>query len=518
MPVRTLRLPLPTWVGTHRGYSPVMMRNTSRFATKITHLAAMTRLVMGLSLGLVPSCALDEDQGQAVTATDEAALGDSGLLTMSTLYGADDLVEPVCQGSGRFHCLAQVHKSNNTLAVKQFAAPAGFGPPDLQAAYNIPATITASPTVAIVDAYGYTALESDLGKYRAQYGLPACTIANGCLKVVNSTGLTSPLPPNPPAADDWTVETALDVDMVSAACPTCKILVIQANDPGDTLLTAQATAKQLGATVISNSWGGAEQPGTPATAEEAYFNQAGVTVFVASGDNGYNDAGQGPDYPGTSQYAIAVGGTALVKDGSARGWSEHAWTSGGSACSLSIPKPAYQDLSPCQYKATTDIAAVGDPATGLAVYNAANGGWISVGGTSASSPFVAAIFAATGNGAVMTGKFVKDNAAKLFDVLTGTNGTCPAGTGLLCTATAGWDGPTGYGTPNVALLIGATGGGTDPTGSGSGSGSGTGTGNGDGTGGGPNDVIGGCSTGGGASGVGFGAMLGLAAVRRRRRA
>ncbi len=501
------------------------MSNANQFATKLANLGVMTRLVMGLSLGFVPSCALDdlspEVEGVAASELqDEVALNAQNLAT----YGEDDQIDSVCQGTGRFHCLAQIHKSSTTRRAKQFATPTGLGPPDLMAAYNIPHTITASPIVAIVDAYGYTALESDLGKYRTQYGLPACTIANGCLKIVNSTGATTPLPPNPPANDDWTVETALDVDMVSAACPTCKILVIQATDPGDTLLTAQATAKQLGAVVVSDSWGGPEQAGTPATAQESAFNQPGMTVFVASGDNGYDDAGQGPDYPGTSQYTIAVGGTALVKDASPRGWKETAWTSGGSACSLSIPKPAYQDLSPCQFKATTDIAAVGDPATGLAVYNAANGGWISVGGTSASSPFVAAIFAETGNGAVMTGKFVKDNAAKLNDVLSGTNGTCPAGQGLLCTAKAGWDGPTGYGTPNAALLIGTTGGGNgsgsgvgDGTGNGNGNGTGTGNGNGNGTPGQPNDVIGGCSTGGGASGLGFAAMLGLVGLRRRRR-
>lgn len=315
--------------------------------------------------------------------------------------------------------------------------------------------------------------------------------------------------------------------MVSAACPSCKILVVQADDPGDTLLTAQATAKSLGATVISDSWGGPEQAGSPATAAESYFAQSGVTIFVASGDNGYNDSGQGPDYPGTSANVISVGGTKLVKDASARGWTETAWTSGGSACSLSIPKPTYQDASPCAYKATVDIAAVGDPATGLAVYNAANGGWISVGGTSAAAPLVAAIFAATGNGTAGTGAFVKSNVGKLYDVMSGVNGTCPTGQGLLCKAQAGWDGPTGYGTPNASLLVG-----TGGSGSGSGAGSGVGAGNGSGSGDGtgvdgtgsnapaqPQDVIGGCAaTGGGTRGTFALALVGAAALRRRRRA
>ncbi|HMG21698.1 MAG TPA: MYXO-CTERM sorting domain-containing protein, partial [Kofleriaceae bacterium] len=188
---------------------------------------------------------------------------------------------------------------------------------------------------------------------------------------------------------------------------------------------------------------------------------------------------------------------------------------GGSACSLSIPKPAYQTASPCTFKAAADIAAVGDPATGVSVYNShvANRKWIAVGGTSASAPFVAAIFAATGNGAQSSGAFIAANTAKLFDVTSGTNGTCPAGQTLLCTAAAGWDGPTGFGTPNVkAMMPPKQGGGT---GSGSGSGSGGGganNGSGDDSG---DDISGGCSTGGGGAGLLLGvALLGL---RRRRR-
>ena len=470
------------------------MTISGRFAAKFANLG----MLLGVAVGLLPSCAMD-DQTTATTASDD---------------GADDLITSACSGTtGRFRCFAKVKSSLDTGNARVFAAPVGLGATDLVQAYNIETNITTTPTVAIVDAYGYTALESDLAAYRTQYGLPACTVANGCLKIVNARGQTSPLPNNPPANDDWTVETALDVDMASAACPKCKLLVIQADDPGDTLLTAQATAKSLGATVVSNSWGGPEQAGSPATTSESYFQQTGMSIFVAAGDDGYNDAGQGPDYPGTSAFAIAVGGTNLKRDTTtARGWSETAWTSGGSACSLSIPKPAYQDKSPCQYKATTDIAAVGDPATGLAVYNAANGGWISVGGTSASSPFVAAIFAATGNGGAATGKFVKDNVAKLYDVTSGSNGTC-TGKDLLCKSAAGWDGPTGYGTPNARMFMADVSGtdpgtGTDPTGTGTDP---TGTGA---AGAPPADITGGCSTGGGSSGF-FGILLTLGLVLRR---
>lgn len=415
--------------------------------------------------------------------------------------------DSVCT-TGTYRCHARVRTSTASFRISSHAAaplPGSFGAAALQAAYKIDpkVTATAKPTVAIVDAYGYAAIESDLAVYRRQYGLPDCTIANGCLKVVNQLGQTSPLPPNPPANDDWTIETALDMDMVSAACPRCNILVVQAtSNAGDGLFVAQNAAAQLGATVISNSWGGPEPAPTaantnPLGAEEAYFVHPGIAIFVSAGDDGYNDAGAGPDYPATSANTIAVGGTRLVKDGSARGWSETAWTLGGSACSLSIAKPAYQTLSPCTKKATADIAAVGDPATGLSVYNAGAGGWINVGGTSASAPFVAAIFAATGNGGQTSGAFISSKASKLFDVTSGNNGTCPQGA-LLCNAAAGWDGPTGYGTPNASALM--------PAGTGQSGGAATDDGS--------PDITGGCSTGGGA---GAGVMLGLAMLGRRRR-
>src|SRR5262249_47475541 len=163
-------------------------------------------------------------------------------------------------------------------------------------------------------------------------------------------------------------------------------------------------------------------------------------IFVAAGDAGYDDqlgpaAQQGPGYPATSAHVIAVGATHLVKaPGTARGWAETVWSAttanptsaGGSACSLSILKPPYQTSSPCTFKATADIAAVGDPATGVAVYdtNGTNKGWINVGGTSASSPFVAGIFAATGNATQASGQFIANNVAKLWDVTSGSNGTC----------------------------------------------------------------------------------------------
>ena len=461
-------------------------------------------------MGLVTSCVSLDDQAADRVETFETTYAPAQVeLDLRT----DLSIEPtgsICSHGGNIRCFAHVLVEESG-AVQAFAAPKGFGPPDLQSAYNIdpnnlPAVV---PTIAIVDAYGYAALESDLAAYRTQYGLPPCTKANACLTVLNENGATTPLPGEPPANDDWTIETALDVDMASAACPKCKIMVVQATDnAGNGLYNAQNAAAAAGATVISNSWGGPEQ-GSVATSEP-FFNHPAVAIFVAAGDNGYDDGGAGPDYPGTSTYTIAVGGTHLVKSATARGWSETAWTMGGSACSLSVAKPGYQTASPCTFKATTDIAAVGDPASGLAIYNAKNGGWITVGGTSASSPFVAAIMAAGGNGSKTTGQFLAQNAAKLNDVVAGSNGTCTADGSLLCTAAVGWDGPTGYGTPNATMLSSNI-----ITGTGSGSGSGSGGDNGGTSAGSTSDIEGGCSTSGG--GAGLVLALAVVAVARRRR-
>jgi len=226
------------------------------------------------------------------------------------VIGAGEPHAAVC-GGGRIRCYAHV-RTDASGAIQSYATGQGYGPSDLTAAYNLDPTVDPTATIAIVDAYGYPNLASDLASYRSSYGLPPCTKANGCLKVVNQSGQASPLPASPPAGDDWTVETALDVDMASAACPKCKILVVQADDDqGDGLLVANSTAASLGATVVSNSWGGPESSFGSMSSNEPYFHHPGIAIFVAAGDAGYDNGGQGPDYPSTSAYTIGVGGTAL---------------------------------------------------------------------------------------------------------------------------------------------------------------------------------------------------------------
>jgi subtilase family serine protease len=365
-----------------------------------------------------------------------------------------DVPEPSAAGAcsgARWSCYAQV-RTDGAGRVQSFATASGLGPAEIESAYALDPTRGTGATIAIVDAYAYPAAESDLAAYRKKFRLPSCTTASGCLRVVNQRGKPSPMPPRAPSGDDWTVEAALDLDAASAACPRCKLLLILADDDqGSGLYAANDTAAALGATVISNSWGGPDDG--DAAALEAHFAHAGHAYFAASGDAGYT--GIRPDYPSTSAHVTAVGGTRLARSAqNARGWSETAWSDAGSSCSDAIARPSYQAkrTTTCANRAAADVSAVADPATGLAVYNAGAGGWIVVGGTSAACPIVAATYALTGHGRAGPA-FAYAHKSSYFDVTSGRNGTCGS---ALCEARAGWDGPTGLGSPNGAALIGSS--------------------------------------------------------------
>ena len=330
------------------------------------------------------------------------------------------------------------------------ATPAGYGPSDIQSAYDIPAA-TGSPTVAIVDAYDDPDAESDLAVYRAQYGLPACTTANGCFRKVAEDGSTN-YPGQAPSGDNWGIEESLDLDAVSAACPACHILLVEANSDQNNvdLPTAVQEAQKLGAQFISMSWGGPED-GTENSEDAQYLDDPGVVMAAASGDNSYS---AGPIWPSTSQYTVSVGGTTLTAaSGTTRGWSESAWSGAGSGCSLDVTQPSWQSgVTPCTTRAATDISADADPNTGLAIYDSySSDGWGVVGGTSLATPLIASMYATAGTPAAGTSPASylyedKNAATDLNDVTSGSTGTCtPA---VMCTAGPGWDGPTGVGTPN----------------------------------------------------------------------
>jgi subtilase family serine protease len=259
-----------------------------------------------------------------------------------------------------------------------------------------------------------------------------------------------------PTTNDWTGEAALDLDMVSAACPSCNILLIEADDDqGSGLYIANNAAAQLGATVISNSWGENQDDPSGPQLDAQYFSHPGASIFFASGDSAY-----GAQYPATSEYVTAVGGTELRLDSAnPRGWSESVWYGvdhgkpygASSGCSQSVAQPPFQAKinTGCSGRAESDLSAV---AANLAVYDNdnGNGGWIRVDGTSAATPLVAAIFALTGH-AGADNSFSYANAGAFNDVTSGKNGTCSAP--QLCTAGPGWDGPTGNGTPNGDAML-----------------------------------------------------------------
>ena len=322
-----------------------------------------------------------------------------------------------------------------------------MSPADLHSAYKLPTTGGANQTVAIVDAGDDATAETDLAVYRTTYGLPACTTANGCFHKVNQRGAATPLPTD----QGWGVEIALDLDMVSAACPQCKILLVEGDSASfDDLGASVNEAVALGANEVSNSYGGAESNGIAAYA--SYYTHPGTAIVASSGDSGYGI----PSAPAEFTSVVAVGGTSLTKAANTRGWTETAWASdgggAGSGCSAWIAKPAWQTDPNCPGRMIADVAADADPQTGPAVYGTTDGltGWNIVGGTSASSPFIAGVIALAGNPQKFpnASAFYTDHRG-VFDVVGGNNITgMDCGGDYQCNAVPGYDGPTGWGTPD----------------------------------------------------------------------
>ncbi|HEY3711846.1 MAG TPA: S53 family peptidase [Amycolatopsis sp.] len=368
------------------------------------------------------------------------------------------LVNFACSASGQLHCLGKAVKSPHGRGPLLTSTPVGYGPAEIQAAYNLGGLHGDGRTVAIVDAMDAPTAEADLAQFRSARGLSPCTTANGCFKKVNQNGAASPLP----AGDyGWAEEISLDLDAVSSTCPDCHILLVEANSAdSDPLMTAVDTAAATpGVVAISNSYGGTEDP--TITAADAHLNHPGIAVTASSGDSGY-----GVSWPASSPYVTAVGGTTLSKAaGTTRGWSETTWSGSGSGCSTIETKPSWQHDTGCAKRTVADVAAVADPNTGLGVYDTYNScgnsalcdlllslglaqgadGWVQVGGTSLSSPVIASVYALAGN-SVTAGSSPYAHPDGLYDVTSGNNGSCSGS--YLCTAGAGYDGPTGLGSPH----------------------------------------------------------------------
>ncbi|MBO0512618.1 carboxypeptidase regulatory-like domain-containing protein [Streptomyces beijiangensis] len=391
--------------------------------------------------------------GLAAPAASAAASANTDVNTKPSVEAS--CAEPAA-GEVRCFALRRTDVAGKEGVQPNAATPSGWGATALQGAYNLPADGGAGQTIAIVDAYDDPTAEEDLAVYRAQYGLSACTTDNGCFKKVDQRGGT-----DYPAADSgWAGEISLDLDMVSAAAPYAKIVLVEADSASFEDMGAsvdQAVAQ--GAKFVSNSYGtgydstpGSGEDPSETTEFDAHYNHPGVAVVASSGDSAY-----GVSYPAASQYVTSVGGTALKQDSSStRGWSESVWFNShggpGSGCSVYEDRPAWQAsvVTDCDKRAVSDVSAVADPLTGVSVYQTyGGGGWAVYGGTSASSPIIAGVYAAAGTPPAGTYPAAYPYAAGgsgLNDVVDGNNGSCtPA---RLCTAGTGWDGPTGLGTPN----------------------------------------------------------------------
>ncbi|HEX4429838.1 MAG TPA: fibronectin type III domain-containing protein [Frankiaceae bacterium] len=407
-------------------------------------MRARTAFLLALLVGTAGLTVADPGPVAASEVSHSGAQRISAAASMKAVLGRHRHANVCTRPSTQHASCNAIIDQNVSGNVAPNGVPWGFGPSDLQAAYQLPsATAGTGQTIAIVDAYDLPTAEADLATYRAQYGLPACTSASGCFRKVNQDGAATP----PVTNAGWGQEIALDLDMVSAACPKCSILLVEANDAGMfNLGTAENTAVALGATAVSNSWGGGEWS-NESQADSAFFDHPGVAITVSAGDSGY-----GLEYPAASPNVIAVGGTSLSVTAGSRGYSESVWSGTGSGCSLYEPKPSWQTDPGCANRSVVDVSADADPATGVAVYDStANGGqsgWLVFGGTSAAAPLVAGAYELAGvtSPADIPAQALYAKPSSFFDVTSGSNGSC-AGS-YLCTAATGYDGPTGLGTPD----------------------------------------------------------------------
>jgi subtilase family serine protease len=242
----------------------------------------------------------------------------------------------------------------------------------------------------------------------------------------------------------------LDLDMVSAMCPSCPILYVGANSNSFADLAAAVNrAATIGAKVISNSYGGAESSGETSLAPA--YDHPGVAITVSSGDSGF-----GVQVPAAFNTVTSVGGTTLTVNADGSRKAESAWSGAGSGCSAYIGKPAWQADTGCSRRTVADVSAVANPSTGVAIYDSlgSTGGanWYVFGGTSVAAPLIGGVYGAAGastwSATLPAAKVPYLHTGSLYDAVGGSNAKGRCRSGYLCQAVTGYDGPTGLGTPN----------------------------------------------------------------------
>jgi hypothetical protein len=332
--------------------------------------------------------------------------------------------------------------SPNAVAPRVSAPP--FISADLRAAYGITGTGSPSKLIALVDYSYYPNALSDLNNYRARYGtagntrpMPSCpapiagrltlssTGTTGCFAQLSQNGTTATTAI--PQDSGWSQEEALDIEMATAICPSCSIVLIAAKTANfSDLNTAVGAAKNAGAIAISNSYGGGDflESGLGSPDNYQLAAAAGIAVTASSGDSGYE-----VESPASFTNVIGVGGTSLYTNSTSGAWaSESTWNGAGSGCSIYNIAPSYQSspdtasASCAGKKLVSDVSAVTDPATGVMVVW--NGGSYKFGGTSVAAPIIASIFGAnsyTPTPGTYAGAKIWSGKSNLHDISTGSN-------------------------------------------------------------------------------------------------
>jgi hypothetical protein len=343
-------------------------------------------------------------------------------------------------------------------------APAGLSPADLQDAYGLQSSSAGMlQTAAVVTAYDDPTAETDMGTYRSEFGISPCTTADGCFSKVTETGGITNYPATGGAG--WDLATAESLDMISAVCPNCHIVLVEATTTAITDLgTAENEAVALGAKFVTNTWFTPEATFNTSepTYDADYFDHPGVAITAPDG----NGAGYGTYYPAASPDVIAVGGTTLTQDTSvSRGWTEATWSGTGSGCSPYEAKPSWQTDTGCSTRMLNDVSAVADPSgSPVAFYDTTNGGWVEAGGNAAAAAIIAAAYALAGTPAAGSNpaSYPYAHPDLINNITTGSDGTCSPSPAYFCTAGTGYNGPTGLGTP--ASVIPFTSSGSSPAG------------------------------------------------------
>jgi subtilase family serine protease len=400
-----------------------------------------SRLTVATAVASLPLLGIS---GQAAAApTPSTALPHATLAAAAIAHSAHSCA---AEAPGTASCTALVRTDTTPKTAADLATPdsvrAGYGPADLQSAYHLPSsTRGAGQTVAIVAAYDDPTAEADLSVYRAQFGIAACTSASGCFSKVNQTGGTA----TPKADPGWAQEISVDLDMVSAVCPSCHILLVEASSASFANLgAAENEAAALHAIAISNSYGA---PDVSDATYGHFYNHPGIAITASSEGDGFGSV----EYPASSHYVTAVGGSTLTRSATGA-WIQTAWNGSSGGCSslnTALTGQAGFDTG-CTRRAVADVAAIADPTVGVAVYDSTpaggQSGWLVFGGTSVGAPIIAGVYALAGNTATIDNNYPYTHYKALTDITTGGPGGCTPV--QWCTARVGWDGPTGLGTPN----------------------------------------------------------------------